>query len=69
MLTRQGEIRQDHARQMCLQPHGLTGSMVNCALPRAPIPYAQKWTITMVRMFAQRMAVVHEFVEYRKIKL
>jgi len=49
MMTRQGEIRQDHVRQLCLQAYGPNIIVTACVHPRSQIPYKQKWSITVVR--------------------
>ncbi|XP_076818443.1 polypeptide N-acetylgalactosaminyltransferase 4-like isoform X2 [Clavelina lepadiformis] len=44
--TRQGEIRHNYVKELCLQPEGSSVVTKNCPYPKSAVPVEQKWVIT-----------------------
>lgn len=51
MLTRQGEIRQDFVKELCLEPSGSSIVTKQCVYPHGDVPSQQKWEFTQSGQF------------------
>lgn len=56
MLTRQGEIRQDFVKELCLEPSGSSIITKLCVYPHGDVPAQQKWEFTQVSMIEHKPA-------------
>ena len=58
-LTRQGELRHNYVRELCMQPDGASLIAQDCVYPKAPVPTQQKWKFLPVSYRNQNKALFH----------
>jgi len=64
-LTRQGEIRHDYVKALCMEPDGADLIGQDCVYPNAQVPTQQKWKLLPVSSRDQSSTALFHFLLFK----